>query len=99
MEVYAFIENKKTGTIHILKTEQDPHGRILETKARLVFDHTSFNIDDLSNELIPYPYYPNFIWGNIFNARLVATNLANQGFNVCGNCVKELYKNNYPDLD
>jgi hypothetical protein len=103
MEVYAFIENKKTGTIHILKTEQNPNGRILEAKARLVFNHKSFNIDDLSDELIPYSNYISMfylvVWDNISNARKLAEIMANQGYNICANCVRELYKNNYQDID
>jgi len=98
MEVYAFVENKKTRTIHILKTEKDPFGNISQIKIDLVFDHKSFSKNDLDNYLIPYSYY-NIKWENIYEARLAATNLANQGFNVCGNCVRELYKNDYEDLD
>jgi len=102
MEVYAFVENKKTGTIHILKTKQNPNGDISLIKINLVYNHKSFDKDDLSNEFIFYPFpYPNngIIWNNIFAAREAAKFFANQGFNVCGNCVRELYKNNYPDLD
>ena len=99
MEVYAFVENKTTGTIHILKTEMDPNGYISQIKIDLVFDHKSFNKNDLDNNLIPYPYSNFIIWGNISDAREAAKNFANQGHNVCGNCVRELYKNEYPDMD
>ena len=99
MEVYAFIENKKTKTIHILKTEMDPKGYISQIKIDLVFDHKSFSKNDLDNNPITYLYSNSVIWGNISNAREVAKNFANYGYNICGNCVRELYKNNYPDMD
>jgi hypothetical protein len=101
-EVYAFVENKKTNTIHILKTTQNVYGQIQEFKAKLIFDHKSFNIDDLENRLITQSQ-DNFgtpiYWTSIKNARLTATHLANMNYNVCANCVRELYKNDYPDLD
>ena len=99
MEVYAFIKNIKTKTIHILKTEREPNGYISQIKIDLVFDHKSFSKNDLDNNLITYPYNNYITWINISDAREAAKFFANQGYNVCGNCVRELYKNNYPDMD
>jgi len=93
MEVYAFAENKKTGTIHILSKP-----------GLLVYKHKTFDERNLS-KFIPYhPDIPgvlenNNFWGNIKAAKLMAAYLTNIGKNVCGNCVRELYKNNYPDMD
>jgi len=33
------------------------------------------------------------------NIRCAAAILMNRGFNVCGNCVRELYKNEGEDID
>ncbi len=30
--------------------------------------------------------------------RIKAAEKQNEGINVCGNCVRELYKNDYPDM-
>ena len=93
MEVYAFAKNIETRTIHIVKYP-----------GLLIYKHKTFNEGSLSKFI---PYHPdisgvlenNNFWGNIKAARLMAAYLANIGKNVCGNCVRELYKNNYPDLD
>lgn len=93
MEIYAFAENKETRTIHIIK-----HPGLL------IYKHKTFDEENLS-KFIPYhPDIPGVIdnntnWGNIKAARIMATYLANQDYNVCGNCVRELYKNDYPDLN
>jgi len=100
MEVYAFAENKKTGTIHILKANQNLQGRI--SGKRVVFNHKSFNMEDLKNFLIIQDVDDlgnRIFWAPITDARLTAAQLANRDYNVCGNCVRELYKNEYPDMN
>ncbi|AZV46882.1 hypothetical protein C3L23_06220 [Nautilia sp. PV-1] len=93
MEVYAFAKNNETETVHILK-----HPGLL------IYKHKTFDEGNLS-KFIPYhPDIPgvlenNNFWGNIEATRLMAAYLANIGENVCGNCVRELYKNEYPDMD
>ena len=91
--IYAFTKNIETRTIHIIKYP-----------GILIYKHNTFNEENLS-KFIPYhPDIPgilknNKFWGDIKAARSMATYLANEGHNVCANCVRELYKNDYPDLE
>lgn len=83
-----------------MKANQDLQGRI--SGKRLVFNHKSFNMEDLKNFLIiqDVDNEGNYIyWTQITDARFTAAQLANRGNNVCGNCVRELYKNEGEDID
>jgi len=99
MEVYAFAENKKTGTIHILKANQNLQG--ITSGKELVFNHKSFNFTDLKETPIIQGIDDegNYIyWTQMVDARITAAQLANRDYNICGNCVRELYKNDNLDM-
>jgi len=106
---YKLVQNKETGTFHIIKAPVNNFNNVIERNSELVYEHNpnkvnKFNLLDFSYN-IHFFYYTQeinfniFQWGNIQTIRIAAAILANEGYNVCGNCVRELYKNNYVDLD
>ena len=103
MEVYKLVNNKETGTFHIIKAPVNNFNQIIERNADLIYEHNpekvnKFNLLDF-NYYIPELNFNVLYYGNIEIIREAAAILANKNYNICGNCVKELYKNNYPDLD
>jgi len=101
MEVYKLVQNEETNTFHIIKTPLNQNNFPIERMSKLVFDHANVDLYKLRdfNFYIPTLNFNLLKWGDIQTIRIAAAILANEGYNVCGNCVRELYKNNYVDLD
>ena len=103
MEVYKLVKNKETGTFHIIKAPVNNFNQIIERSANLIYGHSPEKVNEFN--LLDFNYYIQELgfnvlnYGNIEIIREATAILANKGYNICGNCVKELYKNNYPDMN
>ena len=94
---YKLVENRETDTFHIIKIS------LIERNIELIYKHKSKRVNE--SMLFDFNYdikeldFNILDWGDIETIRLASAKLVSSGFNVCGNCVRELYKNDYPDFD
>jgi hypothetical protein len=97
---YKLVQHQNTKTFHIIKAPVF-NNEVNINAIQLNFNHKTIDRNNLVsvNYFIPQLNFNIFNWENINIIREAAAILANQGYNVCANCVRELYKNDYPDLE
>jgi len=100
---YKLVKNNETGTFHIIKAPVNNWNQVIERNAELVYKHkpnilNKYNLNDI-NFYLQEINFNIFNWERIETIRLASAILANKGYNVCGNCVRELYKNEGEDID
>jgi hypothetical protein len=100
---YKLVQNEKTNTLHIVKAPI-LHNSINYNAIELIYKHNkekvnSIDLRDFNFYIQELNFYTYNNWMDINTIRLASAIIANSKHNVCANCVKELYINQYPDMD